>query len=402
MTTKPKRAARRLVCLVADGLGVGAAFDAQKYGDQGSNTLGHVAQFVGGLRLPNLCKLGLGNLGVFEGIDPTENAVGYFGKMAEKSEGKDTTTGHWEIAGLVTKQAFATFPHGFPSALVKAFIKEADIPGVLGNIADSGTAIIERLGEEHMRSRHPILYTSADSVFQVAAHEEAFGLKRLYEICEIARELTLSHGIGRVIARPFLGNDKASFKRTENRRDYSITPSTNSLDLLSKGGVSVISVGKIEDIFAHRGITRGNHTGNNRDSLRATLDFLKENRGERALIFANLVDFDMLYGHRRDPVGYAKALADMDPFLPKLLGELTEQDTLILTADHGCDPTFRGTDHTREYVPLLVYKPGTKGGPLGVRNSFADVAAFWLESFGIDYSILPDIGHSFSTLMRSS
>lgn len=385
----------RIVCLVADGFGVGAAPDAADYGDVGAHTLGHVDEAVGGLRLPNLQKLGMGNLGQFRGIAPTENPLGWIGKMVEKSAGKDTTTGHWEISGVVTSEALALFPQGFPKELVDEFVAAAKIPGVLANCAASGTAIIEELGEESLRSGKPILYTSGDSVFQIAAHETVFGLARLYEICEIARALTLRWNIGRVIARPFVGENRASFKRTENRRDYSIAPARNCLDVLHDAGVGVYSVGKIEDIFGHRGISHGNHTGNNRDSLSASLDYLKKQRGERSFIFTNLVDFDMLYGHRRDPVGYAKALVEMDTFLPNLLAELTEDDTLIVTSDHGCDPTFRGTDHTREYVPLVVYSPNTKGGSLGVRQSFADIAAFVLEAYGITDAELPGVGRSF-------
>lgn len=315
--------------------------------------------------------------------------------MAERSEGKDTTTGHWELAGVVTARAMSTFPEGFPAGLLAEFCQEVGVQKVLGNRPASGTAIIDELGEEHVRTGNPIVYTSADSVFQIAAHEESFGLERLYAACEIARRLTLPYRVGRVIARPFTGTGKGKFKRTENRRDYSLSPERNCLDLLVESGVPVLSVGKIEDIFAHRAISAGNHTGNNKDSLKATLDFLKQSRGKSSFIFTNLVDFDMLYGHRRDPHGFASSLAELDGFLPEILGELGEGDTLILTADHGCDPTFKGTDHTREYVPLLVYSPGTGGGSLGVRSSFGDVASYILDTYGIGASQLPGAGKSF-------
>jgi phosphopentomutase len=384
---------RRIVCLVADGFGIGAAPDAAKYGDEGSNTLGNLAQAVGGVRLSNLERLGLGNLGKFRGLSAAASPLARVTRLAERSEGKDTTTGHWELAGLVTRKPFATFPKGFPDALIQAFIREAQVPGILANRAASGTQILEELGEEHIRTLKPIVYTSADSVFQIAAHEKAFGLERLHQVCAIARKLTEPYQIGRVIARPFVGTSASDFRRTENRRDYSVAPGKNTLDLLLRGGVDVLSVGKIEDIFDHRGITRGNHTGNNADSLRATYDFLTESRGRNAFIFTNLVDFDMLYGHRRDAAGYARSLHELDDYLPKLLGELRSGDILMLTADHGCDPTFHGTDHTREYVPLVAFSPGKPGGLLPDRGSFADVGATILKAYGIDGAELGEAGH---------
>jgi len=380
---------------------VGEAPDAMLYGDQGSNTLAHTASAVGGLSLPTLQKLGLGNIGSFPGISQNSAPAGWVGKMAEKSQGKDTTTGHWELAGVVTAQPMATFPKGFPEALLSEFISRSKLKGILGNVAASGTVILDEYGEESIQSSKPIIYTSADSVFQIAAHEEAFGLERLYEICRIAREITTPYQIGRVIARPFIGSKKGQFQRTENRRDFSLPPDKNCLDLLFEAGVPVRSVGKIEDIFAHRAISSGNHTGNNRDSLRASLDILKENRGQSCFVFTNLVDFDMLYGHRRDPIGYARALTEMDAFLPQILGELQEGDALLITADHGCDPTFKGSDHTREYVPLVVYAPGTSGGDLGTRSSFGDVAAFLLEKYGISPKSLPGAGKSFLCQLKA-
>lgn len=385
----------RFICLVADGFGVGEAPDARSYGDSGSNTLGNTASFVGGLKLPHLEKMGIGLLGNFSGIQKVEHPLGVVSRLAEKSAGKDTTSGHWELAGIVTKEAFPVFSPGFPQELVEKFCKAAKIPGVLGNIHASGTEIIKTLGEEHLKTGKPILYTSADSVFQLAAHEEVFGLKRLYEISEIAREITRPLKIGRVIARPFMGKSALDFKRTENRRDYSLDPEQNCLDLIQENGIQVCSVGKIDDIFAHRGISCGKHTGNNKDGLKATLDFLKKTKNEKAFIFVNLVDFDMLFGHRRDPKGYAQALVDLDAFLPQLLNELSETDCLMITSDHGCDPTFRGSDHTREFVPLLAYSPGTSGKKLADRTSFADVGATILEGFGIESKKLPGIGDSF-------
>lgn len=386
---------KRVVVLVADGFGVGAAPDAHLYGDQGSNTLAHVAETVGGIRLPNLEKLGLGNLGSISGLAATANPRAIVGRLAEQSKGKDTTTGHWELAGLVTETPFQLFPEGFPASLLNDFIKEAKVPGVLGNKAASGTEIIKELGEEHLRTDKVIVYTSGDSVFQVAAHEKKFGLERLYEVCKVARKLTLPFQIGRVIARPFVGENPSTFKRTEHRKDFSISPPPNCLDVLQNHHIKVLSVGKIDDIFAHRAISDGNHTGNNQDSLKATLDFMIKNRNERAFIFTNLVDFDQLYGHRRDPKGYASSLVELDQFFPKILSELTEDDCVILTADHGCDPTFKGTDHTREYVPLVAYSPRFSGQNLGDRNSFADVSATILDAYQISDDLLNLQGQSF-------
>ena len=393
---------KRFICLVADGCGVGEAPDAKIYGDQGSNTIGNTALKVGGIKLPHLEKLGLGCLGHFKGISPVQNPLALVSRLAEKSAGKDTTSGHWEIAGLITPKPFPVFQGGFPSSLVNDFIKMAKIPGVLGNIHASGTEIISKLGEEHLVSGKPILYTSADSVFQLAAHEEKFGLKRLYEICEIARKLTLPLQIGRVIARPFVGENSKNFRRTENRRDYSLTPGKNCLDVIKEAGIDVISVGKIDDIFAHRGICYGNHTGNNRDSLKATLDFIQKTKNKQAFIFVNLVDFDMLFGHRRDPFGYARALVELDEFLPKLVAELTEEDCLMMTSDHGCDPTFPGSDHTREFVPLIAYRPNYPGRRLNDRQSFADIGATLLSGFELHSQGLTGLGESFLCELQKS
>ncbi len=386
---------KRVVCLVCDGFGVGEAPDAKDYGDEGSNTLLHTAEAVGGISLPNLEKLGMGNLGNFRGISKNPNPLAVVSRLAEKSAGKDTTTGHWEIAGLVTSQPFRLFPNGFPKELVDAFVKTGNIPGILGNRPASGTVIIEELGEESLKTGKPIVYTSGDSVFQIAAHEEKFGLDRLYALCETARKLCDQYQIGRVIARPFIGDSSKTFKRTSHRRDYSVPPGRNCLDVLQDKGVRVISVGKIEDIFDHRGIHEKNHTGNNLDSLDATMGYLKNHRSKESFIFTNLVDFDQLYGHRRDPKGYARSLVELDQYLPKILTELTPDDLLVITSDHGCDPTFKGTDHTREYVPLIAFQPGAKGMHLPDRNSFADIGASVLEGFQINDSGLTGLGSSF-------
>lgn len=376
---KPKR----IVCLVADSLGIGASPDAAHFGDAGADTLGHTARAVGGLSLPNLESLGLGYLGQFKGIDRVESPKGIVGRISEKSQSKDTTTGHWEMAGVITKAPWPTFPQGFPSSLVADWVAACDLPGVLYNRPASGTVVIDEYGEEHLRTGKPILYTSGDSVFQVAAHEEVFGLPRLYEICEKARELTRELRIARVIARPFVGKMRGEFRRTSNRRDYSLTPPINLLDDLKSQGVDVYSVGKIEDIFDHRGICFNNHTGTNEDSLRATVDFLDKASKRPSFIFVNLVDFDMLYGHRRDPKGYAIALKELDQFLPNILRRLEPTDGFILTADHGCDPTFHGTDHTREFLPVVSYFPGKKGRVLDDREGLADIGATVADFFHV-------------------
>jgi phosphopentomutase len=384
---------RRVVCLVADGFGVGEAPDADRYGDSGANTMANTAKAVGGLRLPSLERLGLGCLGTFEGVPRNVAPEALVTRLGEKSAGKDTTTGHWELAGIVTERPFAVFPEGFPSALVDAWVKACDLPGVLGNKRASGTVILDELAAQHVATGKPILYTSGDSVFQVAAHETHFGLERLYRICEVARSLVDRYDVGRVIARPFVGEKSTGWKRTEHRRDYSVAPGYNLLDALGNAGVNVCSVGKIDDIFAHRGMRAKNHTGNNRDTLEASLQFLKKYRGDRAFIFANLVDFDQLYGHRRDPKGYANALVELDRYLPTLLEELEPGDLLLLTSDHGCDPTFRGTDHTREFVPLVAYAPGKVGRVLGDRDTFSDVAATVLAGYRIADPKLAVPGH---------
>lgn len=373
---------RRAVVVVCDGLGVGEAPDAAAFGDQGSDTLGHVLR-AQSVRIPNLVALGLGNLPPsFEGArNPSPD--GAFGKMAERSAGKDTAAGHWEMMGLVTPRAFRTFPEGFPPEIVRPF-EERTGRKVLGNKAASGTEIIKELGEEHLRTGALILYTSGDSVFQIAAHEQVVPVERLYEICRIGYQIAcLQHGVCRVIARPFVGKTSQDFKRTANRRDFPVPPHGETLlDRLVAAGFPVFGVGKIEDIFTGRGLTGAVHTKSDMDGVDHTLGALAE--VERGLVFTNLVDFDTLYGHRNDVPGYARNLELLDARLPELLGALREDDVFVLTADHGCDPSDVSTDHTREHVPLLVQgRKVARGRDLGVRKSFADLGETLAENFGL-------------------
>ena len=373
----------RVILIVLDSVGIGALPDAEEYGDKGANTLVHTAQEIGGFNLPNLEKLGLGKIADIQGIDSNLKAEGVYTKMKEKSIGKDTTTGHWELAGLVSERPFPVYPDGFPDEVIKSF-EEKIGKKVLGNKPASGTVIIEELGREHLESGRPIVYTSADSVFQIAAHEEIISVDELYEMCEIARDILQGeHGVARVIARPFIGKP-GSLTRTDRRKDFSLAPpQATVLDKLKDKGMAVMAVGKIEDIFSNKGITDSNHTVDNMDSVDAVLDFLKEDK--ESFIFANLVEFDMVYGHRRNPKGYAQALKDFDIRLPEILDHMNEDDVLMITADHGCDPTFKGTDHTREYVPLLVFGEKIKKDfNLEIRESFADLAATVAEVFGVD------------------
>jgi phosphopentomutase len=365
---------RRVILIVLDSVGCGDAPDADEYGDEGANTLANTARVVGGLKLPNLGQLGLGNLTAIEGVPPVTRTSGVYGRLTESSAGKDTTTGHWELMGVPLAKPFPTYPEGFPEDLMAEFERRIG-RGTLGNYPASGTVIIQELGEEHVRSGKPIVYTSADSVFQVAAHEEIIPVDELYHICEVARELlTGEHAVGRVIARPFIG-EAGNFARTERRKDFSLTPPEDTLlDVLKAAGQEVIGVGKIEDIFAHRGLTRSSHTPNNMEGVNAILDFMTQDG--RGLIFANLVDFDMLYGHRNNPRGYADALEEFDVRLPEIQAALQDSDILIITADHGNDPTTPSTDHARERVPILIVGAQVQRGMnLGTRNSFADVAA---------------------------
>ena len=373
---------RRAILVVLDGVGAGANPDAHAYGDDGASSLEHCALAVGGLSLPNLGSIGLGNITPILGTPPTSDARGAYGRMAEKGAGKDSTTGHWEITGVVLQKPLPTYPHGFPADLVAAF-EQAIGRKVIGNKPASGTEIIKELGEEHVRTGYPILYTSADSVFQVAAHQDVIPLAELYHICEIARGmLTGENAVGRVIARPFIGKP-GSFQRTEHRRDFSLAPlGTTLLDLLKASGKEVIGIGKIEDLFAGRGLTQRDHTETNRDSMAATLRWLEHDF--IGLLFVNLVEFDMLWGHRRDSQGYAQALRDVDTWFAQVQKIMRPEDAIFFTADHGVDPTFRGSDHTREEVPLLAYgKPIRAGVDLGVRASFADLGQTLAQTFGV-------------------
>ena len=380
----------RVILIVLDSVGIAGAPDAAAYGDEGSATLPHIAQAVGGLKLPTLQAMGLGNIPsvirgglAIKGVDAVDNPTARYGALQEVSEGKDTITGHWELAGLEIRPGFHVFPPGppsFPPELVKAFEKRTGRK-IIGDKAASGTGIIDELGPEHMKTGSWIAYTSADSVFQIAVHEEIIPLKELYAGCEIARELCNKYRVGRVIARPFVGKPGA-FIRTVNRRDYAYKPSEPTImERLIEAAVPVYAVGKIEDIFAHRGITEANHTGTTELSQDAVAKWTREK--PEGLIFANFIDFDMQYGHRRDAPGYARALELTDAWLADYIKLLGKDDVLILTADHGNDPTYKGTDHTREIVPLIVYQPGCPGASLGVRKGYFDVAQSIASFFGI-------------------
>ena len=388
----------RAVILVMDSFGIGASDDADQFGDAGSNTFGSIARVRaasddGPLRLPNLARLGLleaaaESAGEFpEGCERVSEISGAYGFAAELSSGKDTPSGHWEIAGVPVLFDWGYFTgktDTFPPELLEKLIERADLPGVLGNCHSSGTTIIEELGEEHMASGKPIVYTSADSVFQIACHEESFGLQRLYDLCDIARDLVDEYNIGRVIARPFVGNDSHDFVRTGNRRDLTTPPpSPTVLDKLVDAGGEVISVGKISDIYAHQGITTRVKASGNAALFDATLEAL-EAAPDRSIVFTNFVDFDMLYGHRRDVSGYAAALEYFDQRLPELLEKLQPDDILVICADHGCDPTKEGSDHTREHIPVLVYGDRVPPGPLGKRDTFADIGQSLAEFFELE------------------
>ncbi len=365
---------RRVILIVLDSVGCGDAPDADRYGDEGSNTLSNTAHAVGGLELPHLGQLGLGNITPIQGVPPQDTPLGAYGRLTEGSAGKDTTTGHWELAGIRLSRPFPTYPDGFPTELVARFEQRIK-RGTLGNYPASGTVIIQELGEEHLHTGNPIVYTSADSVFQIAAHEEVVRVSELYNMCQIARELLSGeHAVGRVIARPFTGKP-GNFSRTQRRRDFSLPPPQDTLlDILKAHGHEVIGVGKIEDIFAHRGLTQSSHTLDNMAGVEAILDFMAAEA--EGLIFANLVDFDMLYGHRNNPRGYADALEAFDGRLPQIQAAMRYSDVLMLTADHGNDPTTPSTDHSRERVPILVSGPRVhRNVNLGTRGSFADVAA---------------------------
>lgn len=369
--------------LVLDSAGVGEMPDAAAWGDAGADTIGHILEWRK-VDLPNLHNLGLGNIRSLAGLPPVDSPGGSYGKCTLKSNGKDTTTGHWEMAGIILKKAFPTFPAGFPPRIIDEFVAKAAVPGVLGNVPASGTEIIKELGEEHVRTGKPIVYTSADSVFQIAAHEEVVPIDRLYEICEIARAMLQGEDkVGRVIARPFLGSTADDFKRTENRHDYAVPPpGGNLLPVLKDGGLDVVCIGKIASIYDSVGVTEDLTGKNNEQVVDQTINAL--NADSKGLIFSNLVDFDMLYGHRRDPEGYAKALERFDQRLPEIIDAMRDDDLLIMTADHGNDPTKEGSDHTREYVPLLVVgKKAKPGVNLGTRQSLSDIGQTIAENFGL-------------------
>jgi phosphopentomutase len=363
---------RRAIILVLDGVGVGAAADAAQYGDVGSDTLGNLARARNGLDLPNLGEAGLGNISAIQGVPPTRTPDAAWGMMRPASAGKDSTTGHWEIAGLHLERPFPTYPNGFPAELLAAFSKATGRP-VIGNVPASGTEIIARFGEEHQRTGAFIVYTSADSVFQVAAHEEVVPLKELYAACEKARALLRApNDVARVIARPFVGNAGA-YQRTANRRDYSLAPPGETLlDALAAAGVPRAGVGKVDDLFAGRSL-RSRHSTSNAEGITFIMDWLRADQG--GLLFANLVDFDTLYGHRGDAAGFERALREFDDALPAIRAALREDDLLFITADHGNDPTTGSTDHARENVPLLALGAAVRSGPLGTRDTLSDLGA---------------------------
>ncbi len=363
----------RVILIVMDSVGVGQLPDAERFNDDRTDTLLHIYQQTGRLDIPNLCALGLGKISAVG--CKTQEIVGCYGKMGEQSPGKDTTTGHWEIAGLVLDSAFPTYPNGFPLDIIEAFEKKIG-KKILGNYPRSGTKIIEELGEKHLKTGRPIVYTSADSVFQIAAHEDIIPLENLYEYCRIARSiLSGQHAVGRVIARPFKGTPGKFERHNAARKDFSVAPPAETLlDLLKKKGFVTVGVGKIGDLFGHRGLTDEIHTHSNEDGVDRTLESMEKYRKKKGLIFVNLVEFDMLYGHRRNVAGYAEALEAFDRRIPQMLQAMSPEDLLMITADHGCDPSHNvHTDHTREYVPLLVYgKAIKKDIDLGIRSTFAD------------------------------
>lgn len=388
----------RIHLVVLDSVGIGEAPDAKAFGDVGSNTLGHIAEAVGGLNMPNLEKMGLANIVPVKGLAEAEKPTAHYGKLQEASVGKDTMTGHWEIMGLNIDTPFKVYPDGFPEKLIRQ-LEEHTGRKVIGNKPASGTQILDELGEEHMATGAIIVYTSADPVLQIAAHEDVVPLEELYRICEIARELTLTPEflVGRVIARPFEGSGKGAFKRTTNRHDYALTPFERTvMSELKDHGKDVIAIGKIDDIYNGEGVTKAIRTKDNMDGMNKLVGVVQE--PFTGLSFLNLVDFDALYGHRRDPKGYGEALEAFDQRLPEVVEKLTEDDLLILTADHGNDPTFPGTDHTREFVPLLAYSPRfEKGEEMELGETFADIGATIAENFSVP---APKFGRSFLSKLK--
>ena len=386
---------RQCTVIVLDSVGIGEAPDAREYGDVGADTLGHIAQSQGGLRLPNLQRLGLGNIRHDDpllGCAPVASPTAAWGKMQETALGKDTASGHWEFMGLVIEHAFQVFPEGFPEALIQQFLTATGAPGFLGGMPASGTQIIEELGAEHMRTGAPIIYTSADPVFQVAAHEDVVPLATLERWCEAFFPYALAAGLSRVISRPFVGSAEAGFTRTGNRHDWAYPPPKPTiLDELASGGIRTLGIGKIASIYSGQGIAESLPTKNNHEGIEATLRAMRARSHD--FVFTNLVDFDSSFGHRRDPAGYHRCLQEFDARLPELLASLEPEDLLIITADHGNDPTYRGTDHTREFVPLLAVGPGLAGKALGVRAGFADVGKTVAAYFGVE--VANPLGTSF-------
>ncbi|MGL4914547.1 MAG: phosphopentomutase [Romboutsia sp.] len=366
---------KRVIWMIIDSVGIGALPDSAKFGDEGVNTLGNIVKAHSDIQIPNLRKLGVGNIDGADFIESVENTIGAYGKCAEISQGKDTTTGHWEMTGVLVETPFKTFENGFPKEIIDEFEKRTGRK-VVANKPASGTAILDEYGEHQIKTGDVIVYTSADSVFQIAAHEEIISLDELYKMCEIAREIMMGdNAVARIIARPYVGKSAGEFTRTSNRRDYSLNPfGPTVLDMIKDNNLDVIGIGKIEDIFNGQGITEAIHTEDNMDGVDQTINYMKkENNG---LIFTNLVDFDSKYGHRRDTLGYKEALEEFDARIPEIMENMNDEDILVINADHGNDPTYKGTDHTREYIPLLVYGKQVKEDlNLGIRNSFADIGA---------------------------
>ena len=383
---------KRAILIVLDSVGVGELKDAKSYGDEGSHTLDNVYKTCNGIKINELEKLGIGNIEGVKAPKKCDNAIGAFGRCEEASKGKDTVTGHWEISGVILEEPLNTYPQGFSDDIINEFKKRANVEGILGNIVASGTQIIEDLGEEHVKTGYPIIYTSADSVFQIAAHEDVISVEKLYEMCETARNMLVDKwAVGRVIARPFIG-EAPNFKRTSNRRDYALDPfSKTMLEYLKDANYEVAAVGKIEDIYNKKGITSAVHTKSNMDGVDKTLEYM--DTVKEGLIFTNLVDFDMLYGHRNDTIGYGKALEDFDNRLQEIYSKMQEEDILIITADHGCDPTTSSTDHSREHIPVLVYGKNVKPGVnIGTRETFADIGKTILDFFNVENKL---VGKSF-------
>lgn len=386
----------RVIWVVIDSVGIGQLPDSKKFGDEGVNTLGNIVKSFTDIKIPNLKKLGIGNINEVDFMESEKNPIAAFGKCSEVSQGKDTTTGHWEMTGVLVETPFKTFENGFPKDIIDEFEKRTGRK-VVGNKPSSGTTILDEYGEHQMETGDVIVYTSADSVFQIAAHEEIIPLDELYKMCKIAREIMMGdNAVARIIARPYIGKKKGEFSRTSNRRDYSLNPfEPTVLDNIKQSGLDVIGVGKIEDIFNGQGITEAIHTKDNMDGVDETINYIKKDNN--GLIFTNLVDFDSKYGHRRDTKGYKEALEEFDARIPEIIEAMKDNDVLIINADHGNDPTYKGTDHTREYIPLLVYGKNIKQGVnLGIRNSFADIGATVTDILNVE---MPRNGISFKDEM---